>query len=152
MTRFPLLEAMRAERNRREAEIIAPYRAELSRCGRQIATLEIKIAGIEKMVGSEMGKRALDEIAHDVASRVQEVIMTAIVKTGRARDDGVTIALTANDLRYLDPRSLERTVLDEYTKKSLPYLRLSTERMSEEVATVIDIRIPELGARRVVAG
>lgn len=147
MSKFPLLEQMRAERQRREDEVTAPYKAEILTGARVVASLQRRLREVEKALGSEIAKHITAELAHDLGAKLRQLIAETLAKAGRAVA-GVTITLP-RDVVFLDPRSFESEIMRRYTAETLPRLSLCVDdgpiagRM-----TVLDISLPELRYRR----
>jgi hypothetical protein len=104
MSKFPRLEMMRAQRQRREDELTAPYQAELRTASSMISQLRLKMT------------------------------------------------FPADVLRFMDPSYMERQVLRQYTERNLPNLSVNLSAdIADKYVTTVDIRIPPLGVRQVVA-
>lgn len=149
--KFPLLDQLRAERERAEAEITLPYRQELDGMARLVSGLREALRSLEKIVGTEIGKHVTAEIACCLAAELRRQIMEALVAAGNPRAEPVTVTFSAETLRFMDPNSLEREVLGRYVSQSIPSLRLSARMKPDEMVTVMDVRIPELGFRQMIA-
>lgn len=149
MNRFPLLEQMRAERQRREDEITAPLREELMACAIAIRGLRSTLREIERMMGSEIAKYMVEEIAHQLSEQLRRLIFEAVAqKNGWA--EPLIVAIPADVVRFIDQNSLERSILAQYAQEGLPALQLGVEPDRERKATYLDIRIPPVGYRRAI--
>ncbi len=153
MTRFPLLEAMRTERARRDAEITAPVREKLASSEAASERLRGQLRKIESFLGSEISKLVLEQVGHEVGNRIRTAITEAIIRSGmRLPGDPVTITVEAETLRFSDPRLIEQRILAEYADRAIPRLRLCAfEDVADLTATTYDIRIPEFGMRHTLS-
>jgi hypothetical protein len=150
MNKFPLLEQMRAERLRREAEITASFRAELTACSDAVRRLRSTIRELERIVGSEIAQHVVREVAHSLSGELRRLVYEAVART-RGPTDPVAFTLPGDVLRFMDPKSLERSILDQYANEALPALSLGAEPSLEDAATILDIRIPAVGYRRSIS-
>lgn len=150
MSKFPRLETMRAQRQRREDELTAPYRAELRQAAEMVSRLRQTIRTMEEFLGREIAKHVTEQIAHNISHKLMELIYKAVTAAKRERPEPVQIMLEPDLLRFMDPRSIEQSILRQYTSRSLPSLRLRLDQAPDQYATIIDIRVPELGCRQAV--
>lgn len=147
--KFPLLEQMRADRIRREAEITAPVREALFRGQAAHRQLEETLRVLERAVGSRLAKHVIAEIGHSLSAQLRKQVMLALVKAGAPSfAQLVHLSIPAEVLRFMDAKSMERAILDRYIE-TLPGLSLRANVELQTRATVLDIRIPQLGFRRV---
>lgn len=155
MTRFPLLEGLRAERERLEDEINAPLHEALRQCSAHVSQLRSALRNLEEIVGSKIGQHVIDDMGHALSGEIRRQIEAAMVAAGDAPKDAVTFKMSAAALRFMDPGSVERELLNRYVNQSLPRLSLRADRgtglHADASVTVMDIRIPELGMRRYIA-
>jgi hypothetical protein len=149
MRKYPLLEQMRATRQRREDEVTAPYKSELSMAGRMIADLRKRLRDIEVFMGSEISGYVTEEIGRGMSSKLREIIVEAASKCGATGK--FTVTLPTSVIGFMDPRSLESEILARYKAEALPRLSLRIETMPTDRATIVDIRVPDMGYRRVVS-
>lgn len=148
MTKFPLLEQLRAERQRQEEEISAPYRAELSEASRMILGLRASLRAIERVLGTEIGQHVVREISDSLSRELRRMVTEAAMKA-QPTDPAVTLTLPVELVRFMDPKSLSREILERYVDRSLPALdlRVSQEPDMAASVTTFDIQIPPLGFR-----
>lgn len=148
MEKYPLLEQLRADRQRREDEITAPYREQIDGLAQLVRRLRDTLEQLQRALGSEIGKHMAAEIGHRISGNVQRAIFEAAAKA-RGPSDPVTFTLSLDDIRFSDPRSLESKILQRYQAETLPALSLRVDAMvnANDRVTVWDIRIPELGYR-----
>ncbi len=151
MTKFPRLEQMRAARQRREDEVTAPYKTELRQAAGMISSLRQKVRAIEDFLGRDIAKHVIEEMAHGLQRRLMEAVYKATAKARKGPNEPVLLMLESDLLRFMDPRSIEQRVLREYTDRQLPALSLRLDQAPTEYATIIDIRVPEMGFRQMVA-
>lgn len=151
MAKYPLLDQLRAERERNEAEITAPFRSEIERAVGMISQLRATVRAMERVLGTEIGKQMAAYIADQVSRKVWQLVMEASAKAAQRPTEPVTLTLSAETLRFMDPRSLESEILARYSSETVPSLRLGVEERVSDCVTVIDIRIPELGYRHAMA-
>lgn len=150
MKKFSLLEQLRAERERHEAEITAPLRDAMDHLRQRVHSLESRLRAVEKALGSEIASLVVERISAGVAVELRQKIMEAAAKAAGSREP-VTLTIDQDILRFMDPRSLEREILDRYASRALPTLRLDAEFDPAKAVTVVDIHIPALGYRHAMA-
>lgn len=153
MTRFPLLEQLRAERERLEAEASAPVRARLSECQDRAARLAASLRTLERMIGSEIGKHVVERIGHEVGRVLRIEIVKALGSINASKPGLFTLTLPTDALRFMDPQSIEREVLARFAEETAPQMSMCVDETTPVNAsvTVLDIRIPELGYRHAMA-
>lgn len=151
MSKFPLLEQMRAERDRREDIIAKPLKDEIMRGAAMVRDLRKALRAVEEMLGSEIAAYAKEEIAHMLSRELRQKIMKALAGAGQQPGSPVTMTLPIDTLRFMDPKSIEREVLNRYID-GLPRLNLRADVRPTDRVTIMDIRIPELGYRRALVG
>lgn len=150
MSKFPRLEMMRAQRQRREAELTDPYKAELRQAAGMISSLRQRLRTIEEFLGRDIAKHVVERMAYGLRDRLMEAIYKAAAKSRKAPDKPIRLVLEPDLMRFMDPNSIEQRVLREYTSRQLPNLSLRLDRAPTEYATIVDIRVPEMGFRQMV--
>lgn len=140
MSKFPLLEQLRADRRRLEDEITEPYRAELDEAARMIRSLRASLQALERVMGTEIAMHMTAEIAHQLSGELRRLVMEAVAKAGHA-SDGVTLTVGRETLAFMDPKTLERQILDRYVEQSIPALSLRVD----DLAKAVDESITVLG-------
>jgi hypothetical protein len=152
VTKFPLLESLRAERERNEAEITAPVRRERDEWASRYQRKAEALRALERLVGSEIAKHVFEQIGHELAGSVRRVVYDAIAKARPVRPDSpVTFTLPADVISFMDKHSLERQILDQYVTESIPSAMVSADVELKNAITVLDIRVPQLGVRRAIS-
>lgn len=151
MNKFPLLEQLRAERQRQEDEITAPLREVIDRLHSRVESLAKSLRTLEKIVGSEIGKYAVQEIGNQIGAELRRHILEAMPAAHRSGASAFTLTLPTDILRFMDPKSVESEILRRYTAETAPRLSLRADVRPTDRVTVIDIRIPELGYRRAMS-
>ena len=161
MSKFPLLDQLRAEcqrredaiRQRHEDAITAPFRQELDRAASMISRLRMTVREMERMLGTQLGQQMAATIADQMSAKLHQLVMEASAKAGSDPTEPILLTLDPQTLRFMDPRSLENEILRRYSHETMPRLRLRVDdRVSpSECMTVVDIRIPELGYRHAMA-
>jgi hypothetical protein len=151
VTKFPLLEQLRAEHERHEAEITQPFQAELQQAATMISQLRATVRGMERALGTKIGQEMSAMIADQMSAKVRQMVMEAAAKASRHPTEPITIHLSAETLRFMDPRSLESEILRRYARETVPALRFRVDVRPTDCVTVVDIRIPELGYRHAMA-
>lgn len=118
--KFPLLEQLRADAQRVEAEISAPYRhaidaqkAILSDQAHTIRALQEALAQISHTIGRDIGSKALEALKDDIADDVKRRAIKAMAEAG-PQASLVSVVLDTGMIRFSDPRSLERSVFEQY--------------------------------------
>lgn len=151
MTQFPLLEQLRAERQRQEDEITAPLREVIDGLSARVTALAESLRALERIVGTEIGKHAIDQIGHEIGAALRRHIFEAVQGAHQSGAAVFTLSLPADVLRFMDPKSLERQILDRYAAETAPRLSLRADRHPRDCVTVLDILIPQLGYRTAIA-
>lgn len=110
---------------------------------------------LERTVGTEIGKRMLEEIGYELAKplrrAVSEAVREACIANGVTRPDSVTIEVGYQELMWADPTSIERLVIERWQEEIAPNLSarafLDGEVPVDDVCKFVrlDIRVPELG-------
>lgn len=127
-------------------------------CAASLEQTRRELRALEELLGKELAKRVTEHIGHAVAVAVRRDITRAVRNVyevvGAQLDTPVTVEVSVDALRWLDPQSVERIVLDEWKEMSAARL---TARCVTEMCTpmtrsrrAIDIRVPELGYRHVI--
>jgi hypothetical protein len=151
MSKFPLLEQLRFDRQRREDEITAPIREVADTLDRRLRGATESLRAIERMLGTEMGKRVLEQIGAEMVGAIRRHIFEACAKAHEGGDSHFTLNLPLEIMRFTDPRSIESDVLRRYANEAMPDLRLSALPMDREMSvTTVDIRIPPLSCRQAI--
>lgn len=151
MTKFPRLEMMRAQRERREAELTGPYKAEIQQAASMISSLRQKVRTMEEFLGKEIAKFVIEKMAYGLRDRLMETVYKAVAKTRGEPDKPIRLMLEPDLMRFMDPNSIEQRVLREYTSRQLPRLTFRLDQdIRDSYATTVDIRVPEMGYRQVV--
>lgn len=151
MSKFPLLEQLRAERQRQEDEIAEPLRYVIDRLDRRVSELAASLRTLERIVGSEIGKYAVEQIGHEIGNELRRIILDAIPRAFHSESRSWSVTLPTDMLRFMDPKSLETEILKRYAYENMPKLSLRADVRPQDRVTVLDIRIPELGYRRAMA-
>jgi len=151
MAKFPLLEQLRAERLRQENEVTSPLRENIASLQRQIHQVTASLRVLERALGSEIGKIAVEYIGREVGSDLRQHILEATSKAYRMDNKVFTLAIPAEVVRFMDPHSLESEILQRFTDETAHRLSARAETRQEDRVTIMDIRIPELGYRRAMA-
>lgn len=147
MGKFPLLEQMRAQRQRRDDEVTAPYRATISGLQSVNSALRATIRKIETAMGTEIGKHILDYVGEQISIKLMRIVHEAVSKAHRTSAAAVKITLPADIFRFSDPHSVQSDILRRYAQESAPRLSLRIDEDTPDQVTVVDIRLPELGYR-----
>jgi hypothetical protein len=150
MSKFPRLEMMRAQRQRREDEITEPYKAEIRTAADMIARLRQTVRKMEEFFGRDIAKHVTEQIAYNISQKLREMIYKAATSAKHESPEPVRIMLPPDMLRFMDMGSIEQTILRQYTEQNLPKLSLRLDHAPDQYATIIDIRVPELGCRQAV--
>jgi hypothetical protein len=148
VTKFPLLESLRAERERNEAEITAPVRRERDEWAARFQQKADALRALERLVGTEIAKHVIEHVGHEIATTARRAVYEAVAKARPKHPDSpVTFTLPADVLRFMDPRSMERQILDQYVSEQIPAASLRADYDPKDCFTVLDIRVPQLGVR-----
>lgn len=150
MNKTPLLDQMRADRQRREDEIADPLRAEIEVAGRMVESLQRRLRDIERALGNKLAEHMTEQIAYDMSSKLRQLVYEAAVKAS-----GASPYLTINvprEVMFMNPSSMESEVLRRYWAEAMPRLSLRIDENPMKSVTVMDIRIPTLGVRCAMNG
>lgn len=149
MSSYPLLQAMRARRDRIESEIAAPYRDETVRANvRAVQERETRVA-LERMMRNEILPHVLREIGRKLGAHVHDEIMRAIAKQ-QSLSGTTTLKLPTSMLLAADQTSVVARVVDWWKTETAPRMSLRAFKGEMEMksgVTVLDIRLPEMGYR-----
>ena len=153
MTRYPMLEAMRARRQQVEDDLSAPHRAAAEQA-REIAHQEREARrGLEGIMRSELLPHVLREIGHKIGEAVHREIRKAVSQQ-RGLGGETTLTLPTYMLLEADPKSVVARVIEEWRYQTAPKIELRAFKGEAEVknhTTVLDIRLPMMGYRHIVA-
>lgn len=143
MSKFPLLEELRANRLAKETEIKAPVIEQLNYTNRRLEQVNLNLRKIEELTGSKLGEYIIEIVGQQLSRKISEGIANATAQF-RTKEI-VTIPFQSTDLMYGDKRTLERKMLDQYCAQVLPKISLSIENYNpgKKVQT-FKIRIPEM--------
>lgn len=152
--KLPALQRLRIARAHAERPIREPLEAEIRRGASMIRELGHQLQQLKAFMGKEIAKHVTAQIGHECGALLKREIGKALAVAGRG-DDGqiVKMEFAVGDLRWSDPQSLERRVLEDWKERSAPRLRVSfpvdgATAMEATTVQTIDVRLPELGYRR----
>lgn len=151
MENFPLLEQLRADYQRQEAEIRQPLEWELVRAGSQIQSLRSSIQSLTSTFGSKMVEGIVFKASEAIGMALRKSIKEACQKM--EQDDAVVVVqLLASEVKWMNPQSLERKLHDAFIQHTLKDLGVSVNSImvKERYATVLEIRIPAMGYNHVL--
>lgn len=148
MTRRPLLEQLRVQRHQAEEEASTAVRAELSVSRSQLYRTEQALLALERVATSSFGKVALERIAVDVARELRiKIADAAAAVRPRSRKRVATIRIPLDVLRFSDPNSLERQLLDHWARTA-PAQLYTHARVGgpglEEDAILLQVTVPKI--------
>jgi hypothetical protein len=131
----------------------------LSGCRVRLAAAQDALRNLERVIGTEIGKRVVEHIGFDMSKAVRKNIMQAVYKARQkgasSLPDLIELQLSSSEVAWLDPDALERRVLEEWKYQTAPKLRAFVDITSpialEQHVTVLDVRVPELGYRHHIA-
>lgn len=118
-TKFPMLHAMRARRNRIEAEIAAPYRAETVRANMLAAQERDARVGLERAMASRIAPMIIDDMSRNMSRALEREIMKASVQALKS-EPTTKIEVPTGMLLRTDPRSIVSRVIDWWKLESAP--------------------------------
>jgi hypothetical protein len=125
-SKFPLLEQMRADRNRREAEINAPLFQTIRSANSLISHLRNEMTEMQRALGTDIGKELAARIADGISMKVRQLVSIAAMKI-RTPGESIVVELPVSLVRFLEPNSLEREILAQYCAQALPRLNLGVD-------------------------
>ncbi len=147
--RRSLLDEMRADVARREAELAKPLREQVAR-SQQIASTE---AQRRQNAERALASRFLPDISHRTANlferKVEEEITRACHVALRGAEPGadLTIKLPFHVAAYADPRSVVNRALERWRMEALPRADFDSFLDTHQRSTTIQIRVPEMTFR-----
>jgi hypothetical protein len=147
--KFPMLEAMRAARERREqavlAPVVEPLRHVISVQGARLQDMETNLESMSKVITSEIGRYIVPEIRDGIAQRIETEIYKAMSKvSGRAIDEVVTIPLTMNEVRFMRPDALTAQILDRVDQSYRKDIRMTAISHREQYVTRVRVTLPKV--------
>lgn len=147
------LQRLRIARAHTERPIREPLEAEIRRGASMIRELGHQLDQLRRFMGTKISEHVLGRIGAETSGLLKREIGKALMSVRRDDHRIVQMQFAASDLRWSDPDSLERRVLDDWKERSAPRLRVTFPTdalMTAGAVTVIDVRIPELGYRQYV--
>lgn len=138
----------------------AQLEGSLSVCRARLGAAQDALRDLERVIGTEIGKRVVEHIGFDMSKAVRKSIMEAVFKAREAEGvssmpDLIELQLFSRDVSWLDPDSLERRVLEEWKYQAAPKLQAFVDITNpialERHVTVLDVRVPQLGYRHHIA-
>lgn len=148
------LQRLRIARAHREAEMRAPLEQELAVAARVIRDLKAESEKLRRFMAHEICKYVLEEIGRGTSNLLKTEIVKALSKAGRPSGGIIQMEFAADELKWLDPDSIERRVLADWKERSAPRLRVTFPAdgmIAEQAISTIDVRLPEMGYRRYIA-
>ena len=126
-------------------------------CASSLEQTRNALRNLERLLGTKMAEHVMERINDSMVNAVRRQISKAVYKAHGQNPDPdwmINVEVAASELRWLDPDSIERRVLEEWKRKSAQNLRARAVvdlrgdvPMDMPAATVLDIRVPELGYR-----
>jgi hypothetical protein len=150
MTQYPLLAALRATREREEAELAAPH-IEAARRSAMIAAEERQARiGLERLLQSKLLPHVLKQVGHNLGEGVHREIMKAVSQQ-KGFSGTTTLRLPTEMLLAADPKSVVGRVVDWWRQDVAPKMSLSAGTdIADRSVQVLDIRLPQMGYREAV--
>lgn len=157
MTKFPLLEQMRMQRDQRESPELKELRAQNAAAWFQVNSRQRIIDQMSKFMSDEVSKPMLNRIGHELAVSLVQEIFKAIPAGEFSRTTlEYYFKLPQEALNRLSNEELIHRIADQYRLASykpgvrfIDYMDYSEEPPVVK-GTAIDIKIPSLGYREVV--
>lgn len=153
MSRYPLLESLRGAREREEAEITAPVRERLVQTQARADSLGRSLDALTRGVAGKIGESMLEGIGYEMSALIWREITKAVAARVSRPGDFVTLNLPIDALRFMDRRSIERAVLDEYLADLPRNISLGVESVPliNRTVTQLRIHVPAQGYNKVLA-
>ena len=151
------LERLRIARAHIERPIREPLEAEIRRGASMVRALGHHLTQLREFMGKRIAEHVYAEIGHGCGAKLREEIVKALSRAGRSDGRGVVqMTFSEADLRWSDPDSLERRVLEDWKERSAPRLSVrfpidGATAMTAPVVQAIAVRLPELVYRRYIA-
>lgn len=129
-------------------------------CRARLGVAQDALRNLERVIGTEIGKRVVEHIGFDMSKAVRRHIMEATHKARQAEGASsvpawIELQLSSSEVAWLDPESLERRVLEEWKYQTAPKLHAFVDITNpialEQHVTVLDVRVPQLGYRHHIA-
>lgn len=149
MSKYPRLAALRAQRERQEAEIAEPYLTSMLRAQREAATERAAREGLERIMSSKFAPQMFEHLAHDFAEGAKRHIM-GVVRSAYPKGGVVSLEFLSDELRWADPDTLARRVVDHWKRECGPKIRFLAVPSEEDMklrVTTVQVSIPELHYR-----
>lgn len=125
--KFPLLEQLRADRERTEAEISAPWREHADSAWRKAQSATDALRIFERAFASDVAKHLAEEFAHDLASMLRREVGHAMARNGMQFGGLISVVVEADKLSFASPNTWEKVILDQFRSDALPAGRLSVD-------------------------
>ena len=154
--KYPLLEAMRAQRQREEDEIAAPHRADAARSRRAAYEEREARLGLERIMGSKVAPFLVRELGATMGRELERRIVDAAIEAtaGKKTSPETTIVVPTSMLMYADPKTLVARVVDWWKRENAPRMEFRAFKGEMEIkssVTTVEVRIPEMRYRHQVA-
>lgn len=155
MSRFPLLEALRADRERAEAEASAPWR-ERARAMSDLAAARGRIINdLETAIREHAGKEMTKEMARMLARSLTTTVMPIIAKAIGGSKPEQFLTIPTDELRFMCPGNIEHMLLNTYMDHAQRALSVNTYSSfrgpaAAEACTIMRFTIPSLDVRHMV--
>lgn len=147
MSGFPLLEQLRAARERAEAEITAPLRLELQASIRIVSALRREIDAWSAAITTGISDRIFDEIRHQCAQDMAPILMKAL----GSNDPAIIIEIPGHALRFMSPNDVQQAILERARFLIEERAEASIRACPPDRITMVRISIPSISAEVTVA-
>lgn len=147
MSKYPLLEELRAKRQIEETEIKAPIVNQLNYVSHKNKLLNDELTRIESKVGTELGEYVLRLIGDRLSYSIQAEVINACEKAWgkKKKQKFITIAIDTDTIKFMLPTEINNYVLGKY-KQVFSQLHLTaTESFNKgEKVVTLGVHIPSL--------
>ena len=139
MSKYPLLDALRAARAHREAEVRKPLEDVIDEFAREKKLLEdvLRQPAIERIM-DDMGRKMSPEIRRHVYKAIDEALRRDPAETV------VRVPFSANDIRHLLPDDIEKRVLAYYEDWVRNRSVVEARSVPEDAVLRVRVSIPSL--------
>jgi hypothetical protein len=145
----PLLDRLRAERERDEDEIKAPIVDRLNRLNNEYTSLWKEKNRIAKIASSDFGKAVLNEFVDAFSRMIYRKFLRAL--SNKDKDKMITMKFSKSILGSMTPESFERYCLMNYIQHIDETSDLSvSDLILDSKSQILSIHIPKLDIHKVV--
>lgn len=147
MDGYTALLLMREKREREEAELTAPYAAEVAHLFAQTTEARRAYKRLEDTLRDQLLPHLLDQIGRKLGDGLYREVMKVVAHS--SMDEFATFTLPTRLLIAADPQSIVGRIVAEWKSQTMPRIKVSAMQAlgREQSRSLLDVRIPELRYR-----